>query len=402
MLGLEPAEHRGADPAVAPVSPSRWKLRCRCVHRGPAQLGSQIRRIAAAVRSWFSRRSATALQHLGRGARRALARAGHQRVEPAGAPVPNPPVDGLPRDPHPAARTGRCARGSSSRTIFPRSLVECASAASRINWYRNNPIAGPLGPHPRLIIADRHHAPPCCLVKPRQRTGSARSPPRQGRLVYRATRPARRQPATRDGDRGLGQRHRGQREPALDHGRDRGDHRHRIGEHPAGRIRHHRIRVHRAQPDGEHRPHRLGTLGKPPQPAAHRLPGRPKSAAIRRNPKPHRALAANADTITAAVSARRSSALTGNNTCVTPQPVHRDRRGHNCTGPSGPRTCRDLARPQPVSTELLSGHHNSPAASLRSTPSRSASTVTTAPPSANRRPSRSSGQRDNGRAVAYQ
>src|SRR6185503_369356 len=126
-----------------------------------------------------------------------------------------------------------------------------------------------------------------------------------------------------------------------------------------------------------------------------------RSAAIRRNPKPHRAFAANADTITAAVSARRSSALTGNNTCVTPQPVHRDRRGQSRTGPSGPRTCRDLARPQPASTALLhDGHHNSPAASLRSTPSRSASTVTTAPPSANRRPSRSSGQRDNGRAVA--
>src|SRR6185295_4499155 len=129
-------------------------------------------------------------------------------------------------------------------------------------------------------------------------------------------------------------------------------------------------------------------------------PGRPRSAAIRRNPKPHRAFAANADTITAAVSARRSSALTGNNTCVTPQPVHRDRRGHSCTGPSGPRTCRDLARPPPASTLLHDGHHNSPAASLRSTPSRSASPVTPAPPSANRRPSRSSGQRDNGRAVA--
>ena len=35
-----------------------------------------------------------------------------------------------------------CSRQASSRTILPRSLVECAaSAASRINWYRNNPIA---------------------------------------------------------------------------------------------------------------------------------------------------------------------------------------------------------------------------------------------------------------------
>jgi hypothetical protein len=35
-------------------------------------------------------------------------------------------------------------------------------------------------------------------------------------------------------------------------------------------IRHYRIRVHRAQPDGEHRPHRLGTLGEAPQPACPR------------------------------------------------------------------------------------------------------------------------------------
>ncbi|EUA16063.1 hypothetical protein I553_1038 [Mycobacterium xenopi 4042] len=41
------------------------------------------------------------------------------------------------------------------------------------------------------------------------------------------------------------------------------------------------------------------------------------------------ALAASADTITAAVSARRSNTLTGNNSCVTPHPVHRDRRGHS-------------------------------------------------------------------------
>ena len=62
------------------------------------------------------------------------------------------------------------------------------------------------------------------------------------------------------------------------------------------------------------------------------------------------AFAASADTTTAAVSARRSNAVTGNNTCVTPQPVHRDRRGHSCTGPCGPRNCRGRARPQPAST----------------------------------------------------
>ena len=78
--------------------------------------------------------------------------------------------------------------------------------------------------------------------------------------------------------------------------------------------------------------------------------GRARSAAIRRNPARLVAFAASADTITAAVSARRSNALTGNNTCVTPQPVHRDRRGHSSTGPSGPRNCRGRARPQPAST----------------------------------------------------
>jgi len=64
--------------------------------------------------------------------------------------------------------------------------------------------------------------------------------------------------------------------------------------------------------------------------------GRAKSVAIRRNPARLVAFAASADTITAAVSARRSNPVTGNNTCVTPQPVHRERRGHSSTSPSGP------------------------------------------------------------------
>jgi putative RNA 2'-phosphotransferase len=47
--------------------------------------------------------------------------------------------------------------------------------------------------------------------------------------------------------------------------------------------------------------------------------------------------------LAAAASARRSNAVTGNNTCVARQPVHRDRRGHSRTGPCGPR----LSRPGP-------------------------------------------------------
>jgi hypothetical protein len=40
---------------------------------------------------------------------------------------------------------------------------------------------------------------------------------------------------------------------------------------PPAASRHHRIRIDRAQPHGEHRPHRLGTLGEAAQPAPHRL-----------------------------------------------------------------------------------------------------------------------------------
>jgi hypothetical protein len=65
--------------------------------------------------------------------------------------------------------------------------------------------------------------------------------------------------------------------------------------------------------------------------------GRSSNTATRRCPAPA-ACAANAAQITAAVSARLTSTNTGNNTCVTPQPVQRDRRGRNRTGPCGPRT----------------------------------------------------------------
>jgi hypothetical protein len=41
------------------------------------------------------------------------------------------------------------------------------------------------------------------------------------------------------------------------------------------------------------------------------------------------ALAVRPAQITAAPSARRSRQLTGNSTCVTPQPWHRDRRGRS-------------------------------------------------------------------------
>ncbi len=108
---------------------------------------------------------------------------------------------------------------------------------------------------------------------------------------------------------------------------------------------------------------------------------RPTSTAIRPHPHPP-ALAANAAPITTAASARRSNATTGNNTCVTPQHAHRDRRGRVLNGPSRPRNTRGRACPQPRNTPAHPGQANCPATNRRSTPAASASTVTTAPPSA--------------------
>lgn len=60
--------------------------------------------------------------------------------------------------------------------------------------------------------------------------------------------------------------------------------------------------------------------------------GRPNTAAIDRNPTP-RARAVSAAPITASVSARRSNSPTGNNTCVVPHRVQRERRGRTRTRP---------------------------------------------------------------------
>lgn len=127
----------GADPVVAPVSPSRWKLRCR-VRSSGAQPNwvCRIRRIAAAVRCGFSRRSATASSSTSAGVRGV-----HWRG--LGTSASNPPAR-QPRIQRSMVwrlmRTRRpngsvCSREANSRTIFPRCLVECAaSAASQINW----------------------------------------------------------------------------------------------------------------------------------------------------------------------------------------------------------------------------------------------------------------------------
>ena len=136
MLGLKPAEHRAPSPAVAPVSPSRWKCRCRVRSSGaqPSWV-RKIRRIAAAVRSGFSRRNATASSSTSPGVRGV-----HWRG--LGTSASNPPArqsrihrSMVCREIRTRRPNGSvCSRDASSRTIFPRSLVECAgSAASRIN-----------------------------------------------------------------------------------------------------------------------------------------------------------------------------------------------------------------------------------------------------------------------------
>jgi hypothetical protein len=70
---------------------------------------------------------------------------------------------------------------------------------------------------------------------------------------------------------------------------------------------------------------------------------------------------------TAAVDVDRSNNPTGSNTCVTPQPEHRARRGRTHTTPPGPRTRRAWACPHPTNTP---GHPRqaSPPAAARPRP----------------------------------
>ena len=105
-LGLEPAEH-GAPPRGHQVLAREVPLQSPLRRRIPG-LGDHdpphLRRGALHVLPLQRRRHR---QHALRGDRLALSVAGQQRLEPAGAPGPDPPVDGLaetctPRPPGPA------------------------------------------------------------------------------------------------------------------------------------------------------------------------------------------------------------------------------------------------------------------------------------------------------------
>ena len=365
----------------------------------------------AAVRSGFSRFSAAASSSTSAGVRGVhLPRRGHQRVEPARAPVPDPPVQRLAGTPHRLAeRAGVLARRPAPAPAGPAARVDSAgSAASRISKYRNNPIAGP--------------APP---------GGPAHHLQRSSHLLHRRN--------------GVDHSHRNTAGPPA---RARGAT--RVDQLPAP--------TRRQQPAGAHRrPATTATPRPPPGPpraaaaaaaaataataSANRRPGRapaapdqppprtastvntdrgpaPPASANRRSqprtvaagrpsrrrdrpvPQPGR-LAASAAPITAATSARRSSAHTGSSTCVTPHPAHRDRRGRSRQPTRrSPRSTRVRARPHPASTPRTARAPQPPRPSRRSTTRASPPTVTTAPPST-RTALPALGQETDGRAAAY-
>lgn len=121
--------------------------------------------------------------------------------------------------------------------------------------------------------------------------------------------------------------------------------------------------------------------------------GRPSLSAIARHPTPA-AFAANAAPITSTRSARRNSATTGSNTCVTSHRRQHARRGRTtATVPAGPRNIRGRAHPHGASRPAHPGHDTPPDASRRSTEPPSTSTVSTAPPCATHGPPGNSAKR---------
>lgn len=111
--------------------------------------------------------------------------------------------------------------------------------------------------------------------------------------------------------------------------------------------------------------------------------GRPTHAETLRYPHP-RARASSADPITSAASARRTNAVSGDNTCVRPHDPQIDRRGTTRstghTEPGSDLNDRGLARPHGRNTPRQSGHLNAPDNNSRSTTPISGPTVTTVPP----------------------
>ena len=127
--------------------------------------------------------------------------------------------------------------------------------------------------------------------------------------------------------------------------------------------------------------------------------GRSTTAAALRAPTPT-ARKASAAPITDTASARRSSAQTGSNTCDTPHPPQRDRRGRSTIEPLASRKIRVRAQPHGRNESPQPGHANPPSTSRSSTRAASTPTVSTAPPRATR-PSRTHSAKRHREGLSY-
>ena len=339
----------GGCPVGRVVSSRRTKWRCRVRSSGaqPA-VGAQDRRDLhrGPFRHLLLQRDRQ-VEHLGRGARRHPARVGHQSVEPAAAPVPDPPVDRGPRRPAPAARTGphahaRRGHGPAGPAAWwsasgrrPRGSASTGTARPR----------GPVRPGPALACHGRRPwAPPRARCGERTRVARLVDQPAapKGRLVLiHSAGPAgasSRPPVTAEASCHADtapitpsrRRAAAAHAPITSTASANTD--------PAGSQRRGEA-VQLDQQPGAQRPHRLGVPGKGAQPAAHR---RRRPSQPRRNrpmPRP-RALARNAAPITSTPSARRTRHETANSTCVTRHATHLARRGRSRPTPRTVRAPR--------------------------------------------------------------
>ena len=161
--GLEPAEHRPGRARrhqIGAAVGSSANQRCRVRSPGAHPIWARrIRRTCAAVRAGFSRLSATAISTTSTGSRgRGLARAGHQRVEPAAPPRPDPPVQRVAGDPHPAPGRVECARPRRP----PAPAGRGPGRQRRVGRLPDQPVAeqpdrpGPLRPCRHLVCSGPH------------------------------------------------------------------------------------------------------------------------------------------------------------------------------------------------------------------------------------------------------
>ena len=101
-VGLEPAERPRRLPirSGGELEPHEVPLQGPFVWRPPGVRAQDRRYLRRRPPGHFLLQRGGEVEHVGRGARGDPARVGHQGVEPAAAPVPDPPVDAGPRDPH--------------------------------------------------------------------------------------------------------------------------------------------------------------------------------------------------------------------------------------------------------------------------------------------------------------